>query len=49
MRMRKRTSLTKILMRLPAQGVKEPEHDDMEQTTRIDFGELQFGRDYEIK
>ena len=33
----------------PAQGGKEPEHDDMEQTTRIDFGELQFGRDYEIK
>ena len=33
----------------PAQGSKEPEHDDMEQTTRIDFGELQFGRDYEIK
>lgn len=33
----------------PAQGDKEPEHDDMEQTTRIDFGELQFGRDYEIK
>ena len=33
----------------PAQGAKEPEHDDMEQTTRIDFGELQFGRDYEIK
>jgi len=22
---------------------------DMEKTTRIDFGELQFGRDYEIK
>ena len=33
----------------PAQGGQEPEHDDMEQTTRIDFGELQFGRDYEIK
>ena len=33
----------------PAQGAKEPEVDDMEQTTRIDFGELQFGRDYEIK
>ena len=33
----------------PAQGAKEPEYDDMEQTTRIDFGELQFGRDYEIK
>ena len=33
----------------PAQGGKEPQHDDMEQTTRIDFGELQFGRDYEIK
>mgnify|MGYP000233515761 CR=1 FL=1 len=33
----------------PGQGAKEPEHDDMEQTTRIDFGELQFGRDYEIK
>ena len=33
----------------PAQGAKEPEHDDMEKTTRIDFGELQFGRDYEIK
>ena len=33
----------------PAQGGKEPEVDDMEQTTRIDFGELQFGRDYEIK
>lgn len=23
--------------------------DDLEETTRIDFGELQFGRDYEIK
>lgn len=33
----------------PAQKGREPEEDDMDQTTRIDFGELQFGRDYEIK
>lgn len=33
----------------PAQKGKEVQDDDMEQTTRIDFGELQFGRDYEIK
>ena len=34
----------------PAQrSAEEHQGDDMEQTTRIDFGELQFGRDYEIK
>lgn len=34
----------------PAQKDKEPQaDDDMDQTTRIDFGELQFGKDYEIK
>ena len=34
----------------PAQKDKEPQVDeDLEPTTRIDFGELQFGRDYEIK
>ena len=34
----------------PAQrSAEEHQDDDMEQTTRIDFGELQFGRDYEIK
>ena len=34
----------------PAQrSAEEHQEDDMEQTTRIDFGELQFGRDYEIK
>ena len=27
----------------------QAEEDDLEKTTRIDFGELQFGRDYEIK
>ena len=27
----------------------DEEDDDLEDTTRIDFGELQFGRDYEIK
>ncbi len=34
----------------PAQkDQKPPVNEDMDQTTRIDFGELQFGRDYEIK
>ena len=34
----------------PAQkDQKPPVIEDMDQTTRIDFGELQFGRDYEIK
>lgn len=34
----------------PAQGSKEKQdQEDLEPTTRIDFGELQFGRDYEIK
>ena len=33
----------------PAQKVQPEENGDMEKTTRIDFGELQFGRDYEIK
>ena len=34
----------------PAQKDKDPQMDeDLEPTTRIDFGELQFGRDYEIK
>lgn len=34
----------------PAQKDKDPQVDeDLEPTTRIDFGELQFGRDYEIK
>ena len=35
----------------PAQKGREPQDDDddLEPTTRIDFGELQFGRDYEIK
>lgn len=28
---------------------KDGEEDDLGDTTRIDFGELQFGRDYEIK
>ena len=28
---------------------KDDEDDDLGDTTRIDFGELQFGRDYEIK
>ena len=28
---------------------EDGEDDDLEKTTRIDFGELQFGRDYEIK
>ena len=28
---------------------QEESDDDLSQTTRIDFGELQFGRDYEIK
>ena len=28
---------------------KDDEDDDLSDTTRIDFGELQFGRDYEIK
>ena len=33
----------------PAQKVQPEENEDLEKTTRIDFGELQFGRDYEIK
>ena len=28
---------------------EEDDEDDLDRTTRIDFGELQFGRDYEIK
>ena len=28
---------------------KDDEEEDLGDTTRIDFGELQFGRDYEIK
>ena len=28
---------------------KDGEEEDLGDTTRIDFGELQFGRDYEIK
>ena len=28
---------------------KDAEEEDLGDTTRIDFGELQFGRDYEIK
>ena len=33
----------------PIQKEKPEEDSDLEKTTRIDFGELQFGRDYEIK
>lgn len=33
----------------PAQKAPAEEDEDLEKTTRIDFGELQFGRDYEIK
>ena len=33
----------------PAQKVRPEEDEELEKTTRIDFGELQFGRDYEIK
>lgn len=28
---------------------EDDDEDDLDRTTRIDFGELQFGRDYEIK
>lgn len=33
----------------PAPQPEEDDPDDLAKTTRIDFGELQFGRDYEIK
>ena len=33
----------------PAEDAQPDEEDDLEKTTRIDFGELQFGRNYEIK
>ena len=32
-----------------SQETEEPPEEDLEKTTRIDFGELQFGREYEIK
>ena len=32
-----------------SQETEEPPEEDLDKTTRIDFGELQFGREYEIK
>ena len=33
----------------PAEDAQSDEEDDLENTTRIDFAQLQFGRNYEIK
>ena len=32
-----------------SQETEDPPEEDLDKTTRIDFGELQFGREYEIK
>ena len=32
-----------------SQETEEPPEGDLDKTTPIDFGELQFGREYEIK